>query len=1356
MVYCLIYICIYSSILKLFGVSILSNQLMGTGYAGSKYALNIPYAVDNARSETKLLFSNATSISVTSTTSISSISSTPSTSLLDNASVATTYSTIASSSTTTANSTPTTTATPNTTVNSTTSTTTSLSTSLTILPKTIQQYVNRSLLQDNVTSMLNASQYNLEEGRLNALGVSSNSTSVVVLNGKAVKMILRSLPGKIGVRSPTLGVSGVSSASPSMLNISTINVSTWTYYGSITNASTSIHFPAGSSIKYALFYPNGTLSFITASVRKAPPFACIYVNLASAPFCSNATTPSYIHVPIIKGHYGLTNQTWYPLNISFRASLIGNQTAPFNFSVTDLTNGTALTPLTTITSNGIDVTENFKIGITNQVEITMGSAGDSNYTMQYTDPVTIPSNIIKYLPITLQNTQTSAFAANSQVSIIFPANTFQQYETSNLNNGEFFYANGSIIPSWLEGNSLNEQQTSNLYTSANIIYWVLINNAQNILCASCSNTIYVGWAGNVITSSNTLFDGITTGEAPQLSSTYAQYDDGSNVFTYYNINPASTSGWTTAGTAGQTATAPSGSHYVTTNAYYANSAAGDYMYRLINSLNTNEIISFDAYTTGLGNLFFLTNSAGSGQMARLDSRGGGDYSGLASTSSWTSWSAPSGLDEAANTWYKYDIVMSGSSVSAYIGSISNGLGALGTLTNSRTLSNNGNYLGLVGDGLGSTYITYWDGFIVRAYPPAGSMPVASFGSILSSTSPDLIIPTNPLVHGQSDVISASAHPNTDSVEILVNGVVEAGPATGTITYNANVLSVGIYTVNALDTINNYQASQTLVVGNLPTLSITTNPVPFGQSDVISASANPNTDNVEILVNGVVEAGPSSGTVNFNADVLTMGTYTVTAKDSSTGISTSQSLSVTCTSTPSSVPSGIGNYVCVQLTNSQSSAMPSPFQQNITVNSLAYQPYEAGNLQNIEFFNQTGSIIPSWLESGNSNTLTSTRYWVKLTNTLLGNTLSLGSLPASSNTNIYMGFATASTNLFSNTVTGEAPQLSSSYGEYDDGASVFDVYYNGASAAGWTTAGSAGATTSAPSGSPFGSNAFYANGANGDYMYTVNNAMPPSNFIMSSFWYSQSLGDLFFLVNSAGLGQMTRLGCAGGWYGITSTSSWTSWTAPPNTGPACNIWYKVDTVLSASTATAYYSSASTPIGTIGGNPSTSYSVTDDGNYIGLVGDAGGGVTYWNGFLVRNYPSGGVMPDASFSSVQAVSQNICSISLSSNAVNFGAIGSSQNTSANILITDTNSGNTNAYMLVYGSNWISGSNSFYVSNTVWSASSGTTYASASKLSATVTNTLLSVSASGSNSIYFGLGIPSGQQVGTYQQTITIENSC
>lgn len=135
--------------------------------------------------------------------------------------------------------------------------------------------------------------------------------------------------------------------------------------------------------------------------------------------------------------------------------------------------------------------------------------------------------------------------------------------------------------------------------------------------------------------------------------------------------------------------------------------------------------------------------------------------------------------------------------------------------------------------------------------------------------------------------------------------------------------------------------------------------------------------------------------------------------------------------PPTIPPGILAYLPLTMTNTQSTPTPNPLQQMIQINSQTYSSYEATNLQNVEFFYSDGTILPSWLESGNSNSATNTIYWLSLA----------GGIPASTSITVYIGFASQSINLFNAQITGEAPQLSSTYGQYDDGAYVFTYYQN---------------------------------------------------------------------------------------------------------------------------------------------------------------------------------------------------------------------------------------------------------------------------------------------------------------------------
>lgn len=121
---------------------------------------------------------------------------------------------------------------------------------------------------------------------------------------------------------------------------------------------------------------------------------------------------------------------------------------------------------------------------------------------------------------------------------------------------------------------------------------------------------------------------------------------------------------------------------------------------------------------------------------------------------------------------------------------------------------------------------------------------------------------------------------------------------------------------------------------------------------------------------------------------------------------------------------------ITITNHKSLATPAPFQQQIIVNSSQYSEYEAPNLDNIQFQSQKGDALPSWLESGDSSSSTTTIYWLRLED----------GIPASSSVTINMEFDATTQNAFGGT-TGEAPALAPFYGEYDSGGSVFRKYAN---------------------------------------------------------------------------------------------------------------------------------------------------------------------------------------------------------------------------------------------------------------------------------------------------------------------------
>ena len=105
---------------------------------------------------------------------------------------------------------------------------------------------------------------------------------------------------------------------------------------------------------------------------------------------------------------------------------------------------------------------------------------------------------------------------------------------------------------------------------------------------------------------------------------------------------------------------------------------------------------------------------------------------------------------------------------------------------------------------------------------------------------------------------------------------------------------------------------------------------------------------------------------------------------------------------------------------------------IQLNESNYRGYIIynGSFANFEFVYGNGTVIPAWIESNNSGKLT---IWLKIS-----------SISASSSLSIYLDIFPLNNNLLNasgKNGIGEAPQLSPTYAEYDNGANVFDFYDN---------------------------------------------------------------------------------------------------------------------------------------------------------------------------------------------------------------------------------------------------------------------------------------------------------------------------
>jgi len=248
---------------------------------------------------------------------------------------------------------------------------------------------------------------------------------------------------------------------------------------------------------------------------------------------------------------------------------------------------------------------------------------------------------------------------------------------SDCSDIRFANSTSSEIPYWTESCYIN---------GSNSIFWIKVPT----LAASGNTTLFM-YYGN--TAALNKSNGTTT---------FDYFDSGDNV-----------GSWTIVNSAGQTS-----AQGLPQPSYYAVSTNGNYMYKNI-GLTTNRIIEYNSRSDGLGNLFFLTNSAGSGQHMRLETRSGSS-TGIGSATAWTSWAAPSQTcsNLATNTWFNFRLVIDSTTAQSYVNDVACG--------GSYTFSNNGEYIGFVGDALGGAYTTWWDNLRVRKY--SSTIPSYSLGN----------------------------------------------------------------------------------------------------------------------------------------------------------------------------------------------------------------------------------------------------------------------------------------------------------------------------------------------------------------------------------------------------------------------------------------------------------------------------------------------------------------------------------------------------------------------------------------------------------------------------------------------------
>ncbi|MEM3862214.1 MAG: hypothetical protein QW203_07025 [Thermoplasmatales archaeon] len=132
--------------------------------------------------------------------------------------------------------------------------------------------------------------------------------------------------------------------------------------------------------------------------------------------------------------------------------------------------------------------------------------------------------------ITLSNTTSTATSPNLQVRLNINFASLISNINADLGNIRFSsdQAGNNLLYAWLESapqGTFTQGSSVSSYTSSNV--WVNLGN--NVIPANGSLTIYMQ-----VLSSGTEFDGVYWGANPLWTSTYGQYDNGANVFSFYD------------------------------------------------------------------------------------------------------------------------------------------------------------------------------------------------------------------------------------------------------------------------------------------------------------------------------------------------------------------------------------------------------------------------------------------------------------------------------------------------------------------------------------------------------------------------------------------------------------------------------------------------------------------------------------------------------------------------------------------------------------------------------------------------------------------------------------------------------
>ncbi|MEM3861590.1 MAG: hypothetical protein QW203_03795 [Thermoplasmatales archaeon] len=368
--------------------------------------------------------------------------------------------------------------------------------------------------------------------------------------------------------------------------------------------------------------------------------------------------------------------------------------------------------------------------------------------------------------ITLSNTTSTATPPNLQVRLNINFSAIVGLNP-NLSNIRFSsdQAGNNLLYAWLESapqGTFTQGTNVSSYTSSNV--WVNLGN--NIIPANGSLNIYMQ-----VLSSGTDFDGVYWGANPQWTSTYGQYDNGANVFPFYDNfagTSLNTSKWSgSLGTVdnGLTATtAPSSGFGLTSTQSFSLPLVveADASFSLSDSTATGD------YVSGFG--FAYSNGAQATHSSMADGLDAFGINGWTGSSSF--WSSADSPQPAPSTYYVWGLtITSATNITGYVNYVK-------TSSTSTAISQSGNLNVIIWMQFNNVFTQKYYWIRTRAYPPNGIDPVLTSIILLvgNYTSASIPSPEWTTLSGKP-YITVSAKGISNGLSNIPNDGADFGPDT---------------------------------------------------------------------------------------------------------------------------------------------------------------------------------------------------------------------------------------------------------------------------------------------------------------------------------------------------------------------------------------------------------------------------------------------------------------------------------------------------------------------------------------------------------------------------------------------------